>query len=143
MLNHFFGHIGPETVAIAIPIFSVIGGVAIAITAIIMGGKKKELEHRERLQAIEKGVPLPEEPRKEKRPVYSARRAGGLVMFGIGAALTIGMWVAGGAIAGVWGFVPLFIGIGLLIAARLDKQEYEAAVRDEKQERSQGSSFSG
>ena len=133
-----FGHfVGPETIALAIPIFSVIGGIAVAITAIIMGGKKKELQHKERLHAMEKGIPLPEEPRRERKPVYSARRAGGLVMTGIGAALTIGMWTVEGADAGVWGFIPLFIGIGLLIATTYDKKVYDAAVAEEKAERSQ------
>lgn len=138
-----FGHfMGPESIAMAIPIFAVIGGIAISITAIIMAGKKKELQHKERLHAMEKGIPLPEEPRKERNPVYSARRAGGLVLFGIGAALVIGMWTAGGVIAGVWGFVPLFIGTGLLIAAHFDKKEYDADMREKKAERSQGDSTS-
>ena len=122
-----FGRIEPETVALAIPILVVMGGILIAITAIVMHARRKDLEHRERLLAMEKGLPIPapEAVVKTERPRHSSRRANGLVLTGIGIALTIAMWVEDGADSGVWGLIPLFIGIGLLIASHLDKQEWE------------------
>jgi len=33
----------------------------------------------------------------------------------------------------VWGLIPLFIGLGLLIAATLDKREYEETQRRKEQ----------
>ena len=121
-----FGRVEAETIALSIPILVVMGGILIAITAIVMNGRRKDLEHRERLLAMEKGLPLPAEVTQVKeRPKYSGRRANGLVLTGIGIALTIAMWTQDGADEGVWGLIPLFIGIGLLIAGHLDKKEWE------------------
>ena len=135
----YFCSIDPEVVAISIPILAVCGGVLIAITAIIVKGREKEQVHRERLIAMEKGLPLPTAAVQEvERPKFSNRRANGLVMTGIGLAVTIGMWTSDGAETGVWGLVPLFIGIGLLIAGMIDKREYEARERAEANKRING-----
>jgi hypothetical protein len=128
----FFSFIDAETIALSIPILAVCGGVLIAITAIIVNGRKKEQEHRERLVAMEKGIAPPPAPVEVERPKYSSRRANGLVMTGIGLALTIAMWIADGADSGVWGLIPLFIGIGLLIAGAIDKREYDERMRTER-----------
>ncbi|HEU4366121.1 MAG TPA: DUF6249 domain-containing protein [Candidatus Krumholzibacteria bacterium] len=120
-----FGRANPETIALAIPILFVMGGILVAITAIIMHGRRKDLEHRERLLAMEKGLPIPEPAPVKERPKYSNRRANGLVLTGIGIALTIAMWTQDGADEGVWGLIPLFVGLGLLIAGHLDKREWE------------------
>jgi hypothetical protein len=108
-----------------IPIFTVFGAVLIVIAAIFVRGRNKDLEHRERIIALEKGIPLPEPPEKLPKPVHSARRAWGLVMTGIGIALIIGLATTDGA-EGTWGwgFMPLAMGVALLIAARFDKREY-------------------
>jgi len=127
-----FSSIGPETVAVFIPILFVMGGVLIAVTAVIINGRNKDLEHRERIIAMEKGIAIPEPPVAEKKPVHSARRAWGLVMSGIGLTLTIALGVSQGFENGVWGLLPLGIGVGLLIAAALDKKELSEMVRSEK-----------
>lgn len=127
-----FGYIGPEHIAIFIPILAVLGGILIAITAVIVGGRKKDLEHRERLIALEKGIPLPEPPQKEIKKAYSGRRAGGLVLTGIGLALWISISVAEGGDEGIWGIIPLFIGLGLLIASFFDKREYDREMAERK-----------
>ena len=119
-----FANIQPEHIAVFIPILAVTGGVLIAITAVIISGRKKDLEHRERIAAMEKGLPLPEPPPDRRKPVHSSRRAGGLVLTGIGLALWIGISVSEGSRDGVWGLIPLFMGIALLIASVLDKREY-------------------
>ena len=121
----FFSLMDAATVAIFIPIISVVGGVAIAIVAIIVAGKKKDLEHRERLVAMEKGIALPEPPEEVRKPSHQGRRAAGLVIAGIGIALTLGLYAEDGFRTGVWGLIPLLIGVGLLIASVLDKREYE------------------
>jgi Domain of unknown function (DUF6249) len=121
-----FGWIDPEVIAVFIPILAVLGGVMIAISAVIMNGRRKELEHRERIIAMEKGLAIPGPAVEPERPKFSSRRANGLVMVGIGVALTIAMWTVDGAEAGVWGLIPLFIGLGLLIAGTMDKREWES-----------------
>ena len=135
MFGWILGSLQPETIAIFIPILGVLGGVLIAITAVIVRGRNKDLEHRERLVAMEKGIPIPEPTQEIRRPAYSARRMWGLMLFGIGLALTIALWVAEGSESGVWGLMCTFLGIGLLIAAALDKREYDAALRKEEQEK--------
>jgi hypothetical protein len=130
----FFNSIGPEVVAIFIPILVVVGGVLISITAVIANGKKKELEHRERVVALEKGIALPEPERVVKKPAFSGRRAAGLVIFGLGLALTIALSVAESFHEGVWGLLCMFVGLGLLIAAFLDKREYEQEKREKQAE---------
>ena len=127
-----FSFIEPEAIALSIPILAVCGGVLIAITAIIVNGRKKEQDHRERLVAMEKGIVPPSAAPEIERPKYSSRRANGLVMTGIGLALTIAMWVADGAESGIWGLIPLFIGLGLLIAGAIDKREYDEKLRGER-----------
>lgn len=133
-----FAEIGPGHIGVFIPIIAVLGGIFVAITAIMTNGRKKELEHKERIVAMEKGLELPEPTPEIRKPVYSGRRAMGLVMFGIGLALTIGLWVEDGARTGVWGLIPLAIGLALLTAAVLDKREFEAREAKLERERSMG-----
>jgi Domain of unknown function (DUF6249) len=133
----FFSFINSDVIALSIPILAVCGGVLIAITAIIVGGRKKEQEHRERLIAMEKGIIPPPPAEEVERPRYSGRRANGLVMTGIGLALTIAMSVADGVESGVWGLIPLFIGIGLLIAGAIDKREFDEKARAERNKTTQ------
>ena len=119
----YSGFLTTGTFALTIPLLSLTGGIAIAIVAIIMSGKRKELAHKERLVAIEKGVPLPEEPPKKTRSAYLKNRTAGLVVFFFGVALTIAMWTSGGAVAGVWGLLAVAVGIGYLLASFLEKKE--------------------
>ena len=119
------GALQPEVFAITIPLLSIFGGVSIAIVAIIMAGRKKELAHKERLVAMEKGIDIPAEPRETKRPTYLANRSSGLVMFFLGIALTIALFVVSGPVGGVWGLLPLAIGLGLLVSSGLEKRESE------------------
>lgn len=122
-----FGWVEPEVIAVFIPILGVLGGVMIAITAVVMNGRRKELEHRERIIAMEKGLAIPAPVVETERPKYSGRRANGLVLTGIGLALTIALSAEEGFTdGGMWGLIPMFIGIGLLIAGALDKREWEA-----------------
>jgi hypothetical protein len=119
----FADTLSAETLAVMIPITAIMGGIAVAIVGIIMGARKKELEHKERIIAMEKGMAIPEPPKVEHRPAYKSNRTGGLVMTLIGIAVTVANWTVGGATAGVWGFIPLAIGLGLLISSAIEKKE--------------------
>ncbi|MFH1755462.1 MAG: DUF6249 domain-containing protein [Candidatus Latescibacterota bacterium] len=119
------GSISAIHLAVLIPIIFVCGAIVVAVVAVIIHGRNKDLAHRERLVAMEKGIPLPEPTINRKKPVHSARRAWALIFIGVGLALVIALWAVEGVKGGVWGFLPLFIGIGLLTAAILDKKEYE------------------
>jgi len=119
-------HIGdPNSMAIMIPISAIMGGIVIAIVAIIIGGRKKELEHKERLLAMEKGIEIPQPPKTECRPAYQSNRSAGFIMTFLGIAITAALWTTAGSDSGVWGLIPLAIGIGLLISSAVEKKEVE------------------
>jgi len=115
--------INPNVVAISIPIIFVIGAIAVTITALILDAGRKDRKHRERLLAMEKGIELPEEPVKTSPPRYFAMRAWGFVFTFIGIATFIGITSEEGLKHGVWGLMPLSIGVALLVAAYLEKKE--------------------
>ena len=115
--------ISPEVVAIAIPILGTLGIFAAIITGIVIKGKQKELDHQERMSAMEKGIPIPEPPKVVKRPAYKSLRVWGLVLGAIGLATIIGITAEAGIRHGLWGGVPLLAGISFLVAANLEKSE--------------------
>jgi hypothetical protein len=80
----------------------------------------QRLKTKERLAAIEKGVPVPLEPSHPKTSPEAFRRKG-IVMIALGLGIfafaLVGRAVEGDPdmlIAGALGFIPLFLGIGLL-----------------------------
>jgi NADH:ubiquinone oxidoreductase subunit 6 (subunit J) len=113
----------PDVLAIMIPITAIAGGIAVAIVSIIMGARKKELEHKERLLAMEKGIEIPQPYEPEKRPSYRSNRTAGLVMTLLGIAIMVANWAVAGTKGGVWGLIPMAIGVGLLISSALEKKE--------------------
>jgi phosphate/sulfate permease len=112
-----------------IPVVAIIGGIAAAITSTIVRGRVRELEIRERIAMIERGlVPPPEkDPQGFERAMNHYERArgveaewrgrkstryrsAGVTLMGIGFGLMIMMSFAGGAInegIGVGGFVVI------------------------------------
>ena len=115
-------------VALLIPIVAVVGGMAIAIVGVITKGKEEELRHKERIIAMEKGIPVPEmapPPSRREKPRYLAIRAWGLVLTLIGVALVIAIGTASEPRNGVWGLLPMALGIGLLLAGWFEKKDME------------------
>jgi amino acid transporter len=119
------GTLGVEHFAMLIPIVSIMGGITIAIVAIVMAARKKELEHKERIIAMEKGIEIPIEPPKEekRRPKHRTHRTSGLVVTFVGIALSFAMYVSGGPEAGVWGLPILAVGLGLLVSSFLERKD--------------------
>jgi hypothetical protein len=115
--------ISPEVVAIAIPVLATLGIFAAIITGIVINGRQKELQHQERMSAMEKGIPIPEPPKVEKRPAYKTLRVWGLVLGAIGLGALIGITAEAGIRHGLWGGIPLLAGIAFLISANIEKSE--------------------
>ena len=115
--------LNPNVVAISIPIIFVLGAIAVTITALILDSSRKDRKHKERILAMEKGIELPEEPVKTSPPRYLAMRAWGFVLTFIGIATVIGISAEEGIQHGLWGLMPLSIGVALLVAAFLEKKE--------------------
>lgn len=132
----FLGFIDAEVVAVSIPVIAIMGGIALAIVAVIMGGRKKELEHKERILAMEKGLELPPAKVIEKAPKYSGTRTAGFVLLFLGLTLWFAISVAEGFRDGVWGLLPAAIGAGMLVGAHLEKTDYEKRKREQAQTQS-------
>ncbi len=116
-------NINPSLIAMLIPIIVVIGVFAVVVTAIVIGGKNKELEHKERLIAMEKGITIPQKPTKEKRPLYLSLRAWGFVFVALGIALVFAIGAEAGFKHGLWGLIPLLVGLGLMVSANMEKKD--------------------
>ena len=115
--------ISPQMIAVSIPIIFVMGAIAVTITAMILDSSRKDRKHKERLVAMEKGMELPEDPIKTSPPRYLAMRAWGLVLSLIGLATFIGISAEEGIQHGVWGLMPVSIGVALLVAAYMEKKD--------------------
>jgi hypothetical protein len=116
-------------VALLIPIVAVVGGMAIAIVGVIIKGKEEELKHKERIIAMEKGIPIPVSeplPPKKEKPRYLAIRAWGLVITLIGVAVMISIAIGSDLRNGIWGLIPTGLGVGLLLAAWFEKRDMES-----------------
>jgi hypothetical protein len=118
-----------------IPIVAIIGGISVAIATTISKGKVRELEIRERIAMIEKGlVPPPEvDPAGFDRamvlhdrpggPGRGLRRAG-ITIMGVGFGLAVLVAFAGNnirAAIGVGGFLVI-VGLAFLINSLFETQ---------------------
>ncbi len=115
--------VSPALVSMFIPILAVIGTFAMIITVVIMSQRERELKHKERVLAMEKGMEIPEEPKKEKRPAYLSLRAWGLVLLNVGIVLFLALWIGVGFKYSIWGLMPAAIGAGLLISAVKERHD--------------------
>jgi hypothetical protein len=116
-----------------IPIIAIIGGLTLAIVRVLGQQRLAELERRERIAAIERGLDPAKLPPASSPYAYEngygmgsrARRAhglfiGGLIVVAVGISLMLGLRVAE-PMEGHWviGTMPLLVGIALLIAAKV------------------------
>jgi hypothetical protein len=115
----------PGVVALLIPILAVIGGIALAIVGIITKSREEELKHKERIVAMEKGLPVPEMPKEERRTHFSRHRTWGLVLTFLGLALIAQRLFSGNETAGTGGIIVAAIGIAFLCASWLDRRDAE------------------
>ena len=104
----------------AIPVVAIISSftTTVAIIAIVFffALRNRQLRSQEIMAAIDKGIEVPFPPTKERK-VRDYRRLG-LLWTCVGIALTAALWVSSSSfIGGVWGFLPLAVGIALLISS--------------------------
>src|SRR5947208_3460336 len=110
-----------------IPIVAIVAGLLVAFTSIVTRGKVRELEIRERIAMIERGmVPPPEvDPNGFERRMHAVERiqhrnaaprfrAGGIMVMSVGFGLMMMLWFVGAERegVGVGGFLVI-IGFGL------------------------------
>jgi uncharacterized protein DUF6249 len=129
----------PGVIGVFIPIVAIVMGIGIGMLAIWSEHKRKaqllEQNHRERMNALEKGIELPPLPPNvvgiSNGPSTSspekALRAG-IMMTLIGVILFVAIAAAGAERAALFGLIPAAIGIANLVyAAVLWKKEKEGS----------------
>jgi hypothetical protein len=115
-------------VGMSIPIVAMFIALAIARSALAQRTRRYELEHQERLLAIEKGAPLPPltmPPQRIRNPYVW-----GFILISIGVAMCLAMLIEGDEDWG-WGLLFLLPGIAVLAANLLYLKLY---LKREKQE---------
>lgn len=130
------------TIGAFIPIVAIVGGLAVAIFSMLARARVRELEIRERIAMIEKGlVPPPEvDPagfdramsRCDRRRSASGRRVrGGIIVMGVGFGLMFMISMAGGTPRegiGVGGFLVI-VGLAFLVSNLFDRPNGDSLSR--------------
>jgi hypothetical protein len=123
-----------------IPIVSIVLGIGIAMLGVWTDHQRRsqvlEHQHRERMAAIEKGVPLPptkldvDAARTETKKADPARvLRSGVLMLGLGVVLYFAIDAAGGREGALFGLIPAMFGLAnLAYAAVLFNQAHRADI---------------
>jgi hypothetical protein len=86
--------------------------------------RRARLQHQTILSMIEKGLPVPPELISPPRKPGSDLRTG-IILIAAGVGLTVFFAATAGAEGGAWGIgtIPLLIGVGFVIAGKLEARE--------------------
>ena len=112
---------GIEHMALLIPIFGIVLGIAVAIVAIVASHREKvtraEFRHRERIAALEKGIELPPDPPEPEidRKIGSLKNGVMGVLIGVVLYFAI-REVADDASVALFGLIPAAIGVANLVS---------------------------
>jgi hypothetical protein len=132
---------GPDTLGVFIPIIAIIMGCSIAMISIWGEHKRKaqllEQNHRERMQAIEKGLELPPLPSNlvsegngpSTESAVKSLRAG-IMMVLIGGVLFVAINKMGAEEVALFGLIPCAIGIANLIYAAIQWNKDKPGAKD-------------
>lgn len=103
----------------SVAIVSIIFGTSflIVVAALVLAYKSRSIEHKERLAAIEKGIPLPDlcKGLPENRRHASLQRGIILLFVGVGLAVALYFTTGAGLRVAIWGLFVAFIGVGNLV----------------------------
>lgn len=136
---------GPEIIGVFIPIVAIVMGIGIAMLSMWTEHKRKaqllEQYHKERIVALEKGLPLPELDRQlvamdENEPPTAAKAyRNGLMMLLIGIVLFFALDELIGDRLSLFGLIPAAVGIANLVyGVMLQRKEAEMkAARSDRQ----------
>lgn len=127
----------PEIIGVFIPIVAIVMGIGIGMLSIWTEHKRKaqllDQYHRERIAALEKGLPLPELDRRlvaldDSEPPTSAKAyRNGLMMLLIGIILFFGLDELVGERVSLFGLIPAAIGVANLMYGVLLQRKESAA----------------
>jgi hypothetical protein len=121
-----------DVVGVFIPIVAIVFGIGAGMLSIWTQHRRRsqllEQSHRERMAALEKGLPLPDVPTglvadrgDEALPQHASLRAvrSGLTMLGIGVVLYFALPRVSGEEVALFGLIPAVIGVANLVFAFL------------------------
>jgi hypothetical protein len=120
-----------------IPIVAIVFGIGIGMLGLWTDhqrrSQKLEHLHRERMAAIEKGIPLPQNPEADRPAPKMANPArmlrSGVLLLSLGIVLYFAIDAAGGRAGALFGLIPATLGLAnLAYAAVLFKKEKDAEV---------------
>lgn len=120
---------GPDTLAILIPLSAIILGISAGVVGIVTKHRqlvqRADLRHKERLVAIEKGLELPPEPEDPiQRPRYLLK---GLVWSFAGIAAYLALNALAGSDESTLAAIPVAIGAAYLIYYFVQGRREDAA----------------
>jgi hypothetical protein len=131
---------GPEVIGPLIPIVAIVMGIGIGMQSIWVEHKRKsqllEQFHKERMAALDKGMPLPELDRRlvamdENSPPTAAKAyRNGIMMFLIGVVLFFALDQLLGMRLSLFGLIPAAIGIANLVYGVLLQQKEKEQSKD-------------
>lgn len=114
----------PAFMAMMIGFTFVMGSIIVVLLIVISAFRNRraraEMLHRERMLALEKGLPIPSdylESQKKRRPFVA-----GLIWAGIGLGSVLWGLIDSESDANAWGLIPFFVGIALLIGDWLSQR---------------------
>ena len=127
----------PAVIGVFIPIVAIVMGVGVGMIAIWSEHKRKaqllEQNHRERMQAIEKGIELPPLPENlvsggNGPSTSSAAKSlrSGVMLLLIGIILWFAIERVGGNDAALFGLIPAAVGIANLLYAAIQWKKEQA-----------------
>jgi Domain of unknown function (DUF6249) len=130
----------PGVIGVFIPIVAIVMGIGIGMLSIWSEHKRKaqllEQNHRERMQAIEKGVELPPLPpnlvgMSNGPSTASAAKSlrSGIMLVLVGVILFFAIGTAGGREGALFGLIPAAVGIANLVYAAI---QWEKEKRETK-----------
>lgn len=110
--------------SMTIPIIFILGVAAVIIVAIIMAHRAARMRHETIQLALKEGRELPPELfMRMRQPRPPPPLLGGLVLTALGIALSIALGAVCGPVQAVWGLIPLFIGVAILIYVPLYRKQ--------------------
>ncbi len=128
-----------------IPIVAIVFGIGIAMLALWTDHQRRSMklehQHRERMAAIEKGIPLPPVPeadteRTQEKVANPARMLrSGVLLLGLGIVLYFAIDVAGGREGALFGLIPATLGLANLAYSAVLFRRERAAIEGKERQR--------
>jgi hypothetical protein len=108
-------HVIVPLVAMTVPIFTIVGAALVLIIAIWMAHRTAKMRYEVLQVAIKEGRELPPDLFRNGRHRRHNPLLVGLILTGGGLGVIIALGAVAGWIQGLWGLIPLLVGVAFLI----------------------------